>query len=62
MNNRGLAEAFTYWFEYGQKPIVCAIHNNDTPVGFICAASISRQNLSPPSIIGASPSIFLHAT
>ena len=36
-NDWSLAEAFAYWEEYGQKPIVYAIHKDDTPVGFIWA-------------------------
>ena len=36
-NNRSLTEAFAYWVEYEQKPIVYAIHNDDAPVGFIWA-------------------------
>lgn len=34
-NDWSLAEAFAYWEEYGQKPIVYAIHKDDTPIGFI---------------------------
>jgi len=35
-NSWSLAQAFAYWEEHG-KPIVYAIHKNDTPVGFIWA-------------------------
>jgi len=39
VNNEGsLAEAYAYWVEYGEAPIVYGIYDNETPVGFLMVA------------------------
>jgi len=37
-NEGSLADAFVYWTEYGNAPIVYGIYSDETPVGFVMVA------------------------
>ena len=44
-NTGSLADAFAYWSEYGDAPIVYGIYNDETPVGFMMVAFFEEDDI-----------------